>query len=64
MRIKHIPVLLDRSVDLLVKDPDGFYLDCTFGRGGHTRKILEKLSEKGRLVAFDLDDEAVKEAKK
>ena len=39
------------------------YLDCTFGRGGHTKKILEKLSLKGRLVSFDLDDSAMEVAK-
>ena len=39
------------------------YLDCTFGRGGHTKKILEKLSLKGQLVSFDLDDSAMKVAK-
>ena len=39
------------------------YLDCTFGRGGHTRKILDKLSSKGQLVSFDLDDSAMEAAK-
>ena len=42
---------------------DGSYLDCTFGRGGHTKKILEKLSLKGQLVSFDLDDSAMEVAK-
>ena len=40
------------------------YLDCTFGRGGHTKKILDKLSSKGQLVSFDLDDSAMEAAKK
>lgn len=39
------------------------YLDCTFGRGGHTKKILDKLSSKGQLVSFDLDDSAMEAAK-
>ena len=41
-------------------DPDGVYVDATFGRGGHSRTILGKLSEKGRLIAFDRDPEAVR----
>ena len=63
MRIKHIPVLLDQSIDQLITDPNGIYVDCTFGRGGHSRKILERLSYKGKLIAFDLDNEAMEESK-
>ena len=63
MRIKHIPVLLEQSIDQLITDPNGIYVDCTFGRGGHSRKILEKLSDKGKLIAFDLDNEAMEESK-
>ena len=63
MRIKHIPVLLDQSIDQLITDPNGIYVDCTFGRGGHSRKILERLSHKGKLIAFDLDNEAMEESK-
>ena len=63
MRIKHIPVLLDQSIDQLITDPNGVYVDCTFGRGGHSRKILERLSDKGKLIAFDLDNEAMEESK-
>ena len=63
MRIKHIPVLLDKSIDQLITDPNGIYVDCTFGRGGHSRKILERLSDKGKLIAFDLDNEAMEESK-
>lgn len=51
----HQPVLLHESVDALVQNPDGIYVDATFGGGGHTRAILDKLSEKGRLIAFDRD---------
>lgn len=47
----------------LISDKDGLYLDCTFGRGGHTKKILENLSPKGRLISFDLDDEAMEFSK-
>ena len=64
MRIKHIPVLLDQSIDQLITDPDGIYVDCTFGRGGHSEKILERLSDKGKLIAFDLDNDAVEASKK
>ena len=63
MRIKHIPVLLDHSIDQLITDPNGIYVDCTFGRGGHSKKILERLSNKGKLIAFDLDNEAMEESK-
>ena len=51
----HIPVLLEESVDLLAVDPAGTYVDLTFGGGGHSRRILEKLGPGGRLYAFDQD---------
>lgn len=54
----HKPVLLKESVDALIYSPDGVYVDCTFGGGGHSREILERLSEKGRLIAFDQDEDA------
>ena len=47
----------------LISDTNGLYLDCTFGRGGHTKKILEKLSSEGQLISFDLDDAAFEAAK-
>ncbi|WAM31120.1 16S rRNA (cytosine(1402)-N(4))-methyltransferase RsmH [Caldicellulosiruptor naganoensis] len=55
----HIPVLLEESVSYLVTNPDGVYVDATFGLGGHSKKILEKLSDKGLLVAIDRDKEAI-----
>lgn len=54
----HNPVLLKESVDALVVNPDGVYVDCTFGGGGHSREILSRLSEKGRLISFDQDEDA------
>lgn len=51
----HNPVLLQTSVDYLVTDPAGTYVDVTFGGGGHSRAILERLSPEGRLIAFDQD---------
>ena len=51
----HTPVLLEESVDLLAVDPAGTYVDLTFGGGGHSRRILEKLGPGGRLYAFDQD---------
>ena len=54
----HDPVLLHPSVDALVSNPDGTYVDVTFGGGGHSRAILNKLSAKGKLIAFDQDDDA------
>jgi 16S rRNA (cytosine1402-N4)-methyltransferase len=52
---QHITVLLDEAVDALNIKPDGTYMDCTFGRGGHSQKILEQLGEGGRLFAVDRD---------
>lgn len=56
----HNPVLLQQSVDDLVTNPDGIYVDCTFGGGGHSREILSRLSEKGKLYSFDQDLDALK----
>ena len=47
----------------LISDTKGMYLDCTFGRGGHSKKILEELSPEGQLISFDLDDAALEVAK-
>lgn len=55
----HIPVLLHQSIESLCIRSDGIYVDCTFGAGGHSRSILNKLGAKGRLIAFDMDDDAV-----
>ena len=54
----HIPVLLQQSVDGLNINPDGVYVDVTFGGGGHSLAILNYLSDKGKLFAFDQDPEA------
>jgi 16S rRNA (cytosine1402-N4)-methyltransferase len=56
----HNPVLLKQSVDDLVTNPDGIYVDCTFGGGGLSREILSRLSDKGRLFSFDQDLDALK----
>ena len=58
----HNPVLLSESVDALVQKPDGIYADATFGGGGHSRAIVERLSGKGRLIAFDRDADAAANA--
>ncbi|ROQ20835.1 16S rRNA (cytosine1402-N4)-methyltransferase [Marinimicrobium koreense] len=55
----HQTVLLNEAVDALVQDVDGFYVDGTFGRGGHSARILERLSEKGRLLGIDKDADAI-----
>ena len=54
----HIPVLLAEVIEGLSIKPDGVYVDCTFGGGGHARAILDKLGPSGRLVAFDQDSDA------
>ena len=56
---QHITVLLNEAVDALAVKPDGVYVDATFGRGGHSRLILSKLAENGRLVVFDKDPQAI-----
>jgi 16S rRNA (cytosine1402-N4)-methyltransferase len=56
----HIPVLLNEVMEGLRIDPDGIYVDCTFGGGGHSRAILQQLSSKGKLIAFDQDEDAKK----
>ena len=56
---RHTTVLLTEAVQALVTQEDGSYVDGTFGRGGHARAILQRLSPAGRLVAFDKDPEAV-----
>ena len=56
----HVPALLHESVDGLVIRPDGVYVDVTMGGGGHAREILRRLGKKGRLIAFDQDEETAK----
>jgi 16S rRNA (cytosine1402-N4)-methyltransferase len=59
MTAYHNPVLLKETVDGLNINPDGVYVDVTFGGGGHSREILSRLSEKGKLYAFDQDPDAL-----
>ena len=54
----HVPVLLEESIECLRIKPDGVYVDCTFGGGGHSRAILARLGNKGKLYGFDQDREA------
>ncbi|SFD15184.1 16S rRNA (cytosine(1402)-N(4))-methyltransferase RsmH [Algibacter pectinivorans] len=58
----HNPVLLKETVDGLNINPDGVYVDVTFGGGGHSKEILSRLSDKGRLFAFDQDPDALENA--
>jgi 16S rRNA (cytosine1402-N4)-methyltransferase len=59
----HTTVLLHETVEGCVTDPDGIYVDGTFGRGGHSRLLLQQLSEKGRLIGFDKDPLAIASGK-
>lgn len=61
--LAHTTVLRDEAVQALVTTPDGLYVDGTFGRGGHARAVLARLSPRGRLVAFDKDPQAVAAAR-
>lgn len=54
----HIPVLLHEAIEALNIHQEGVYVDCTFGGGGHSGEILKKLNSKGRLIAFDQDEDA------
>ena len=54
----HTTVLLNEAVEALVTDVDGFYVDGTFGRGGHSELVLQHLSAKGSLLAIDKDEDA------
>lgn len=56
----HVPVLLKESIDGLDIKPDGVYVDVTFGGGGHSREILNRLGKKGHLYSFDQDEDAEK----
>ncbi|AMP36545.1 MULTISPECIES: 16S rRNA (cytosine(1402)-N(4))-methyltransferase RsmH [Ralstonia solanacearum species complex] len=60
--LRHQTVLRDEAVDALLWRDDGIYIDGTFGRGGHSRLILERLGPGGRLIAFDKDPAAITEA--
>ena len=58
----HFPVLLEESVDFLVNKKEGIYIDCTYGRGGHTQKILDTISSNSQLTSFDKDSDAIEHA--
>ena len=58
MSLSHNPVLLNSVIEGLNIIPNGTYIDCTFGRGGHSKNILEKIGNKGKLIAIDKDGEA------
>ncbi|MDD7184942.1 MAG: 16S rRNA (cytosine(1402)-N(4))-methyltransferase RsmH [Oscillospiraceae bacterium] len=59
MNFSHVSVLLNESIDGLNINPDGIYVDCTAGGGGHSYEIAKKLSEKGMLIALDRDPDAI-----
>ena len=58
----HVPVMLQECIDALAINPNGTYVDVTFGGGGHSREIMKHLGDKGRLIAFDQDPDAAKNA--
>ena len=60
----HIPVLYYETLDNLIKNPDGVYIDCTLGGGSHSEGILERLSDKGLLISIDQDINAIEYSKK
>lgn len=62
MDFHHVTVLLEETVNLVVSNPAGRYVDCTLGGAGHSKKILSKLGESGRLICFDQDIQAIHHA--
>ncbi|MBO4453037.1 MAG: 16S rRNA (cytosine(1402)-N(4))-methyltransferase RsmH [Clostridia bacterium] len=64
MDYRHISVMPDEVIEGLDIKPDGVYVDCTLGGAGHTRLILQRLSEKGRVIGIDRDEAAIENAKK
>ena len=60
----HVPVLLEDTINMLVTNRDGIYIDLTFGGGGHSKAILNAISPKGLVIAFDYDISSLQEAKK
>ena len=63
MEFAHVSVLLKECIDWLVTDPDGIYVDCTLGGAGHSSEIVAHLSDQGRLIGIDQDDDALAAAK-
>lgn len=63
MEFNHIPVLLDEVIDGLNINPDGIYLDGTLGGGGHSKEIIKRLNNSGKLIGVDQDERALKAAK-
>jgi 16S rRNA (cytosine1402-N4)-methyltransferase len=57
--VEHIPVLAEEALGALAPEPDGYYVDATFGRGGHTALLLQALGREGRVLAIDRDPEAI-----
>ena len=60
----HLPVMLETTVNSWFSNPDGIYIDGTFGRGGHSKKLLESLSSKAELLVIDMDPHAILSAEK
>ncbi len=59
MTMEHLPVMLEEAIQHLVINKEGIYVDCTFGRGGHSRGILHSLGASGKLLALDRDEQAI-----
>ena len=56
---EHTPVLVEESLSALALEADGYYVDATFGRGGHTALLLQALGREGRVLAIDRDPQAI-----
>lgn len=58
-QFRHASVMLEEAVNAVINEPDGVYVDCTFGRGGHSARLLEQLGPNARLIAIDKDPQAI-----
>ena len=61
---KHYTVMLNEAVDALECQDGKIYIDCTLGGGGHSKLILQRIQPNGKLISFDIDDEAIRAATK
>ena len=60
---RHLPIMLYEVKEYFINNKNGKYMDCTFGRGGHSKIILDSLGKKGQLIAIDKDHEAINSGK-
>ncbi|NTW21826.1 MAG: 16S rRNA (cytosine(1402)-N(4))-methyltransferase, partial [Nostocales cyanobacterium W4_Combined_metabat2_030] len=63
MEFEHVTVLREETVEFLLTDPNGIYVDCTLGGAGHSQLLLSRLTNQARLIGLDQDDRAINHAR-